>query len=148
MDKKASDSSAEQVHILTLSNINGNNTLFGGQLLSWIDEVSAVVARRHSGKNVVTAAIDRLGFKKSAKPNDTVVLYGYITYAGRTSMEIKVNSYVEKLNGSRVLINEANVIMVAVDENGLPTPVPRLILETEKQKREWEMAEERRKNRF
>ena len=126
MIKRISDSYTEQVHILTLSNINGHNSLFGGQLLSWIDEIAAVVARRHSGCNVVTAAIDRLDFRKPAKPNDTVILHGHITHAGRTSMDVRVNTFVERLDGSRILINEAHLVMVAVDENGRPTPVPSL----------------------
>lgn len=147
MKKRVCDSYTEQVHVLTLSNINGHNSLFGGQLLSWIDEIAAVVARRHSGHNVVTAAIDRLEFKKPAKPNDTVVLHGHITYAGTTSMEVKVNSYVEKLDGSRVLINEAYLVMVAVDENDKPTKVPGLIIETDKERREWDDAELRRQSR-
>lgn len=145
MNKKVSDSYTEQVHVLTLSNINGHNSLFGGQLLSWIDEIAAVVARRHSGHNVVTAAIDRLDFRRPAKPNDTVILHGHITYTGRTSMEVKVNSYVEKLDGSRILINEAHIVMVAVDENGLPTPVPALVPETDRERMEFDLAKSRRK---
>lgn len=149
--KKVSDSYAEQIHVLTLSNINGYNRLFGGQLMQWIDEVAAVVARRHSEKNVTTAFVDMLRFKKAAKANDTVVMSGYITYVGTTSMEIKVDSYVEKLSGERVLINEAYVVMVAIDENEKPTPVPKLELVTEKEKSEWEAAllrRERRKEYF
>ncbi len=147
MTKRVADSYTEQVHVLTLSNINGHNSLFGGQLLSWIDEVAAVVARRHSEKNVVTAGIDRLEFRKPAKPNDTVILHGHITHTGRTSMEVKVNSYVEKLDGRRVLINEANVVMVAIDENDMPTEIPQLIVETDKEREEWDAAELRKKQR-
>lgn len=145
--KKVSDSYAEQVHVLTLSNINGYNRLFGGQLMQWIDEVAAVVARRHSERNVTTAFVDMLRFKKAAKANDTVIMSGYITHVGTTSMEIKVDSYVEKLCGERVLINEAYVVMVAIDENEKPTPVPKLELVTDKEKAEWEAALLRRERR-
>lgn len=145
--KKVSDSYAEQVHVLTLSNINGYNRLFGGQLMQWIDEIAAVVARRHSEKNVTTAFVDMLRFRKAAKANDTVIIRGYITYVGTTSMEIKVNSYVEKLSGERVLINEAYIVMVAIDENEKPTPVPKLELVTEDEKAEWEAARLRRERR-
>ena len=145
--KKVSDSYTEQVHIVTSSNINGYKRLFGGQLMEWIDETAAVVARRHSEKNVTTAGVDRLQFRKPAKANDIVVLCGQITHVGRTSMEIKVNSYVEKLNGERVLINEAYVVMVAIDEDEKPTQVPALELSNEKEEAEWKAAEERRKKR-
>ena len=51
MKKRVSDSVTEQVHILTQANLNGYHRLFGGKLMSWMDIVAAVVARRHSGKN-------------------------------------------------------------------------------------------------
>ena len=56
--KRVSDSCTEQVQIIMPSHINGTNRLFGGQLVQWIDVVAAVVARRHSGRNVITVAID------------------------------------------------------------------------------------------
>jgi acyl-CoA hydrolase len=145
--KKIIDSYTEQVHIVNSSNINGYGRLFGGQLMQWIDETAAVVARRHSQKNVTTAAVDRLQFRKEARANDTVVLRGYLTYVGNTSMEVKVKSYVEKLNGERVLINEAYVVMIAIDENEKPTSVPGLILTTDKEKEEWEQGKIRREER-
>ena len=94
MDKKVSDSYTEQVHVLTMDTLNGYNRLFGGKLMAWIDEVAAVVARRHSSSNVTTASIDNLEFKKAAHANDTLVLKGKITYAGTTSMEVNVKTYV------------------------------------------------------
>ena len=69
---------------------------FGGQLMQWIDIVAAVVARRHSNCNVTTAAIERLEFKAPAYANNTVVLDGRITYAGRTSMEVRVDTFKEE----------------------------------------------------
>ncbi len=147
MEKKVKDSISQQVHVLTMSNLNGYNRLFGGQLLSWIDEVAAVVARRHSNCNVTTAAIDMLKFKKAAYANETVVLRGKITYTGNTSMEIEVKTYVEKLEGEKVLINEAYVIMVALDENEKPTKVPSLILETDEDKQNWVQALKRKEHR-
>lgn len=147
MEKKVSDSITEQVHILTQGSLNGYQRLFGGQLMSWIDIVAAVVARRHSGKNVTTAAVDMLEFKAPAYANDTVLIVGKLTYVGRSSMEVKVTVYVEELNGNRKLINTAYVIMVALDENEKPAEVPRLILETEEELLEYENAKLRRARR-
>ena len=147
MEKRVKDSCSQQVHVLTMSNLNGYSRLFGGQLLSWIDEVAAVVARRHSNHNVTTASIDMLKFKKPAYANETVVLRGKITYTGKTSMEIEVKTYVEKLSGEKILINEAYVIMVALDENEKPTKVPGLILETEEDKENWVQALKRKEHR-
>lgn len=145
--KRVEESYTEQVQVLGLANMNGNDRLFGGTLMSWIDIVAAVVARRHSNRNVTTASVSQLTFKAPAFANDTLLLCGHITFAGRTSMEICVESYVEELNGARNLINTAYLTMVALDENGLPCQVPPLLIETEKQKREFEAALERRKKR-
>ena len=71
-------------------------------------------------------------------------LQGKIVYVGRTSMEVCVRTFVEELTGIRRLINRAYIILVALDENEKPTPVPGLILETELEKEEWKTAEERR----
>lgn len=147
MEKRVSESRTEQVQILSQGTLNGYKRLFGGKLMEWIDVVAAVTARRHSGRNVTTAAVDSLEFREAAYANDTLVIIGYITYTGNTSMEICVKTYVESLDGTRRLINKAYVIMVALDENERPTHVPGLILETEEEKREWEQALQRKAER-
>lgn len=140
MSKKVSDSRTEQVQILTLGNLNGYSRLFGGKLMEWIDIVAGVTARRHSGRNVTTAAVDSLEFTSAAHANDTLVLVGTVTYVGRTSMEVCVKTYVEELSGQRSLINKAYVIMVALDENEHPVPVPPLLCEMEEERLEYEQG--------
>ena len=140
-------SRTEQVQILMQGTLNGYNRLFGGKLMEWIDVVAAVTARRHCGKNVTTAAVDSLVFKSPAMVNDTILLEGHVTYAGRTSMEVCVTTYVEELNGFRREINKAYLVLVAIDSDGKPTLVPPVIPETEEEKREYADAMERRKNR-
>lgn len=142
--KRVSDSITEQVQILMPAHINGQDRLFGGQLVEWIDVVAAVVARRHSGCNVTTVAIDNLYFKAGAYINNTLVLIGKITYVGKTSMEVRVDTYCEDLNGMRRAINRAYLVLVALDSEGKPTKVPGLIIETESEKAEWEAGIRRR----
>jgi len=147
-EKHVCDSYAEQVQILTQANLNGYSRLFGGQLMEWIDIVAAVVARRHSECNVTTAVVDMLEFKKPAYANDTVIIKGKITYTGRTSMEVKVETFIEALNGTKTVINTAYLVMVALEENDKPTEIPKLIVETKEEKEEYEAAllrKERRK---
>ncbi|ACL76218.1 acyl-CoA thioesterase [Ruminiclostridium cellulolyticum] len=141
--KKVSDSRTEQIQILMPEHINGFNRLFGGKLMEWIDVVAAVVARRHSGCNVTTASIDNLQFKAAAYVNSTIFLLGQITYVGNTSMEVRVDTFVEELNGIRRMINRAYLVLVALDENDLPVSVPGIILETDEEKVEWEAARKR-----
>lgn len=136
--KKVSDSRTEQIQILMPEHINGFNRLFGGRLMEWIDVVAAVVARRHSGCNVTTASIDNLQFKAAAHVNSTIFLTGQITCVGNTSMEVRVTTYVEKLDGKRYMINRAYLVLVALDENDQPVQVPGLKLETDEERVEWE----------
>ncbi len=146
--KRVSKSVTEQVHIIMPSHISGTDRLFGGQLLAWIDEVSAVTARRHSGRNVTTAAIDNLQFKAGVYINNILVLIGRVTYVGKTSMEVRVDTYVEDhLSGIRKVVNRAYLVMVALDDEEKPTEVPGLILETEAERAEWEAGLRRRELR-
>ena len=145
--KKVADSVVETVHILRPNHLNGANRLFGGILIQWIDEVAGIVAKRHSMRNVITASIDNLRFIKGAYQNEMVVIIGKLTYVGNTSMEVRVDTYVENREGIRIAINRAYFVMVALDEDDKPVPVPKLILETEAEKAEWEAAEKRREMR-
>lgn len=143
VDKHVEDSKAEHIQILMPKHINGAGRLFGGMLVEWIDIVAGVVARRHSECNVITAAIDNLQFKEGAYINETLVLIGKITYAGNTSMEVRIDTYVEELSGIRKPINRAYLVLVAIDEHGNPVKVPKLVLDTEAEKMEWDSAVKR-----
>ena len=105
--KKVTDSLTEQIHVVIYPDINGFGRLFGGQLLKWIDEVAGATARRHCGNNATTAAIDNLQFKAGAFINDVLVLTGRVTYVGKTSMEVRVDTYKENPDGTRHPINRA-----------------------------------------
>jgi acyl-CoA hydrolase len=121
--------------------------LFGGQIMAWIDVTGAVAARRYTQKAVTTVCIDNLTFLKPAYLNDTVVLEAVVTWTGRTSLEVRVDSMVETLDGNRELINRAYAVFVALDEKDQPSPVPPLTPETEEEIIEFRAAEERRRIR-
>ena len=144
MPKSVRASRTEQINIVMSGHINGAGRLFGGVLVEWIDVVAAVAARRHSGRDVTTAAIDNLQFKSAAYVGDTIILTARLTYAGHTSMEVRVDTYVESLEGTRRLINTAYLVMVALDEQGAPTSVPPLQIETAEEQAEYKAAERRR----
>lgn len=146
--KRVSDSQTEQMHLITYSDLNSSGRLFGGKLLSWIDEVAGATARRHCGRDVTTVAIDNTYFKAGAFLGDMIVLIGRITGTGRTSMEIRIDTYIEASTGVRTPINRAYFVMVAVDEKGNTTEVPRLITETESQRMELENFQKRRELRL
>lgn len=147
--KTAEFSKSEMMHVIQPRDLNGNGRLFGGALLQMIDELAGIVAKRHcQTANVTTAAIDNLNFKAGAYENDLLVLIGYVTYTGNTSMEVRIDTYIEDTEGMRRPINRAYFVMVAMGEDNRPTRVPPLLIETESQKAEWEGALLRRKNRL
>ena len=146
--RTVSDSTTKQFHTVMYENINGINRLFGGVLLSWIDEIAAITARRHCGRDATTVAVDNLQFKSGAYLNDLVVLIGKVTYVGNTSLEVRVDSYVEKRDGSRHPINRAYFVMVCMGDDDRPMKVPPLILENEAERIEWENGKKRKELRM
>jgi acyl-CoA hydrolase len=122
--KTCDDSLTEITKLIQYRDINGGSRLFGGRLMEWIDEAAGVAGMRHCGANVVTLMVDSLKFKHGAYINDIVVLIAKVTYVGRTSMEVRVDTYVEdKPSGIRRAINHAYLTCVRVDDNGRPIPI-------------------------
>ena len=138
------------VHMVLASDCNGYKKarLFGGQLMSWIDVIGAVAAQRFTGTAVTTVCVDHLTFLNPAFLGDTIVQKAYVTWTGHTSLEVRVDTYVEKLDGERELTNQAYLVFVALDENDRPTPVPAFVPETEEEQEEYAAAELRRKTRL
>lgn len=146
--KKISDSMLEQVYQVRPEHLNGAGRLFGGKLMEWIDEIAGLVAIRHSQTKVVTASVDNLRFICGAYQNDLLVLIGKISYVGNTSMEIRVDTYMEDLNGMRRPINRAYLTLVAIDDEENPIQIPGIILENESEKAEWEAGKKRKEFRM
>ena len=148
-EKHVQDSLVETVHMVRPNHLNAAGRLFGGILMQWLDEVAGLVAKRHTKSNVITASVDNLKFIHGAYKGEMVVIVGKVTYVGNTSLEVRTDTYVENLeDGTRHPINRAYFTMVALDENDKPKKVPRLIIETESEKAEWEAGEKRRKMRI
>ena len=109
-------SQVENVYVIRYENINPTGRLFGGQLVSWIDEVAGACASRHTGLAVTTASIDNLTFKRGAYLADRLVLVGRITFVGRSSCEIRVDSFIEDKDGYRHIINRYGLEVNTVAE--------------------------------
>ncbi|OUP49938.1 acyl-CoA thioesterase [Lachnoclostridium sp. An181] len=145
--RKVADSRVETMHLIRPNHLNSAGRLFGGILMQWIDEVAGLVAKRHSRSNITTASVDNLRFIKGAYQGDTLVVIGYLTFVGNTSMEVRVDTYVENIAGERRPINRAYVTLVALDENDTPKQVPGLLIESKTEMAEWEGAKKRRQMR-
>ncbi len=143
--KTVEDSRTEWMKCIRFEDINGNNRLFGGRLIEWMDEVAGIAATRHAGGYVTTAAIDNLQFKKGAFLNEILVITAKLTHVGVSSMEVRVDVYVEEREtGMRRVINRAYFTEVHVNEEGRPIPLKfGLKPETESEKAEWEGAKRR-----
>ena len=148
-ERRVADSIVEIVHMVRPNHMNAAGRLFGGMLMQWLDEVAGLVAKRHTRSNIITASVDNLHFMHGAYQGEMVVIIGKVTYVGNTSLEVRVDTYVEHLeDGMRHPINRAYFTMVALDENDKPRKVPGLILETEAEKAEWEAGKKRRQIRM
>lgn len=126
------------------NDVNNHKTLFGGKLMSGIDEVASISAMRHCRANVVTASADSVDFLRPIRPTDSVCFESFVTWTGRTSIEVFVKIISEHLyTGERAVAATSFLTFVAVSEDGMPLPVPRVIPETDEEKLMNESAEER-----
>lgn len=140
--KTPQDSRTVTTHLLRHEDINGSNRLFGGRIMEWIDDAAGIAAIRHCGCEITTASVDTLEFRAPAYQNDIVSIEATVTYVGGSSLEVRVESFVEDVATSgRALINKAYLTEVCVGEDGHPKPVPYgLALSTAEEYQEWEAA--------
>ncbi len=113
---------------------NNHGTLFGGKLMSYIDDVAARAAMKHSRLSCVTASMDSIDFLEPIKANDEVVLEAFVTWTHHTSMEVFVKVICENLlTAQREVCATAFLTFVALDHQGHPTLVPKVIPVTEEE---------------
>ncbi|MDR1019257.1 MAG: acyl-CoA thioesterase [Synergistaceae bacterium] len=141
--KSVAYSRSEQVQFIMPQHGNRSGRLFGGQLMAWIDILAAVVAFRHSDGDCTTASVDYLSFEKPISVKDLIVLDGRLTCVGSSSMEIRVDTFIERAGLVREHANRAYVTYVAIDGEGRPRRVPRLELQTDDDRAEYEAGLER-----
>jgi acyl-CoA hydrolase len=122
-----------------MQNVLGD--LFGGHLMALVDQAAAVAAIRHAGGPAVTATIDRVDFRERIPVGALVTCVGTVDYVGNSSMEITVEVYSERVStGERRHTHTAHAVFVAIDEQGKPKRVPRLIPETDEERARFERA--------
>ena len=139
--KKASETVAVTTHIVLPNDTNTLGTLFGGQLLAWMDVIASVSAQRHCRRVVVTASVNNVSFREPILQSSIVTLEAKVSRAFSSSMEVFVDVYVEDaISGVRRKCNEAIYTFVAVDQLGGPINVPELIPETPEEIERYEGA--------
>jgi uncharacterized protein (TIGR00369 family) len=129
------------------ANLLGN--VHGGWVMKLVDEAGALACMRHAQRKVVTVAIDSMTFRQPIRIGDLVTINAQVSYTGRTSMEVEVQVLAENpVTGEQTHTNTAYLVYVALDDEGRPTAVPQLKVETEEEKLRMEKAEERQKRRL
>ncbi len=112
--------------LLLPKDTNALGTIFGGVILSHIDLASAVEARKIAARRYVTKALREVEFYAPVFLGDIVSFFTETVRVGRTSVTVKVTVEAERWgagSGERVKVTEAEVVLVAVDENGQARPV-------------------------
>ena len=128
---------------------NNLGLVFGGVILAMMDTASAVCAIRHARSTCVTASVDRVDFREPIHLGDLVIMKCSVNFVGRTSMEVGVRVEAEDLpTGNRRHTNSCYLTFVAIDRNGKPIEVPRLVPETDEEVRRYEAAKARRQRRL
>ncbi|MEF8867520.1 MAG: acyl-CoA thioesterase [Haloarculaceae archaeon] len=136
-----SDTYIENRWMVQPNHANSLGSVHGGNVLKWMDEAGAMAAMRFAGNSCVTAHINRLDFRRPIHVGDTALIEAYAYRAGRTSVSVRLQAYREDLRtGERQPTTESYFVYVAVDEDGEPTPVPALAVESERDERLRETA--------
>lgn len=137
-----------QTKLVLPPDTNHLQTIFGGKVLAYIDEIAAITAMKHANTAVVTASIDSVDFLSSARVGDVLELEAIVSSTGRTSMEVFVSVHsLDLLSGQSKLTTESFLTMVAMDESNKPTPIPGVYPESEVEQRLFESAVARRDHR-
>lgn len=148
-EKTVAESRVELAQIMYPEHANPAGNVHGGYILKLIDQAGAIVAARHTHSNIVTASVDQMDFISPAFIGNLVFAKASLNYVGRTSMEIGVRIEAECLKtGTHTHIGSAYLTFVALDDDDNPIEIPKLILETDEQKRRYAEAKERRNKRL
>ena len=148
--KRPDESQSETAFIMLPSDANPRGNVFGGTILKHVDLIANLVASRHAtNANTLTASIDRMTFLKPVHIGNALILSARLIYTKRSSMEVEVIVHAEDLDSrKRVLTGTAFVTVVALNDEGKPTEVPPLNLDTDNDKKRFREGESRMINRL
>ena len=140
---------ASEVHIndIVLPNqTNNHGTMFGGEVLALMDKAAGIAAVQFCRQPVVTASTERIDFRTPIHAGEIIEAIAKVIYVGRTSLIVRIHIYAEHpLIGDRRICTTGYFSMVAVDGQGHPVPVPRLLLPDAQARTEWDVGEEIRR---
>ncbi|MFN8246888.1 MAG: acyl-CoA thioesterase [Ferruginibacter sp.] len=149
MDKKAAESMVVMTELVLPNDTNTFGNLMGGRLMYWMDIAAALAAMKHCGAPVVTASVDNISFENPIRLGNVVHIEAKVTRAFTSSMEIHMKVWGEDaIQQFKYKSNEAYYTFVALDPNGKPRPVNKLVPETEEEIKLFDGALRRRQLRL
>jgi uncharacterized protein (TIGR00369 family) len=147
--KRVTDSHVTLTQMMEVTDANIAGNVHGGAIMRLVDTAAGLAAIRHASGLCVTVAIDEMTFLEPVHIGDVLVLNASVTDAGRTSVEVGVRvDALDPISGRTRHANSAYLVFVAVDDQGVPRPVPPLIAESDKEKRRQREASLRRQARL
>ncbi len=147
--KKVADSQVVMNELVLPNDANLSGNVLGGRVMHLADLCAGMTAMRHCRGMVATVAMDNLSFHHPIKVGELMILKASVNCADRTSMEVGVRVEAENpRTGERRHTSSAYFTFVALDENGRPRLAPQVIPETEVERRRYQDAGKRRRERL
>ncbi len=147
--KRVKDSQITVNQLMMPLHTNPMGNIHGGVIMKLADETAALAAIRHAQRRVVTLVVDSMTFYSPIYVGNLVTMHASLNWVGNTSLEAGVRVTAEDpITGVCTHTNTAYFVYVALDENGRPTKIPPLILETDQERQRWAEAEARRQHRM
>jgi acyl-CoA thioesterase YciA len=111
--------------ICKTSDIGVNDNLFGGSLLSWMDEAGGSYAStKCCNPNMITLKIDEVLFKQPVKVKEHIKIYGKVLGVGKSSIKVRVEAKrIDFENKDEVLVCSTQMLFVRIDEQGNAIPI-------------------------
>jgi uncharacterized protein (TIGR00369 family) len=135
--------------VMLPADANPSGDVHGGTLMKLADTAGGIAAVRHAKRRVVTAIADSMTFEHPVKVGDLVLIDAQVSWVGRTSLEVEVSIFAEKvLTGERRRTSLAYFVFVALGPDGRPHDIPALELRTDAERARFDRAEERRRFRL
>jgi acyl-CoA thioesterase YciA len=105
---------------------NANGDIFGGWVLSRMDQAGGIAAVERAEGRVVTIALDAMTFIRPVRVGDVLEVYTEVESIGRTSMKVHVEAWARRFRVSlHEKVTDATFTFVAIDDDGRPRPIPR-----------------------
>ncbi len=147
--KRIAQSRVIMTQLMGPGSANTLGNVHGGLIMKLCDEAGGMAATKHARHPAVTVAVDSMTFLSPVHIGDLLTVTAEVIWVGRTSMEVRVLVSAEQvLTGTVTHTNTAFFVYVALDDEGRPTPVPPLTLETAEEQASFERGATRQAHRL